>query len=262
MRKTLALTGACLLAAACGSSERSFTYGSPQPATPEELAAALAGQAAISDALAFQATADPATAVLRGPSIAGLPDAMTEALFDGSGLPVAPAAFGAGAWTADPCVKAEAGKITYAGCSRAVNGVEVTLDGTISKGAGAVEWSLVVGLHGTIAGGSGPVTLTGSARLGGGIAVTPTDVDGTSSAVVSVTASGSGLDLTAVVETTATVDVAYREDPGFCITGGTVALEREWTTRPPGMPSTPPYDDRGYLFTWSGCGAVQVAHSP
>ena len=66
--------------------------------------------------------------------------------------------------------------------------------------------------------------------------------------------------VTAAATTTATLDLAYQASP-FCITGGMVELTRFWTARPFGMPSTRPYDDRGYRFTWSGCAQATVAHS-
>jgi hypothetical protein len=137
----------------------------------------------------------------------------------------------------------------------------VTLDGTVSRTASTVDWSLRVTMKGTVASTAGAITLDAGSDLDGTMAFGAGTVKGRSSSVTRATVSGAAIpSVTAAATTAATLDLTYQVSP-FCITGGTVELTRVWTARPLGMPTTPPYDDRGYRFTWSGCGQATVAHS-
>ncbi len=280
MRSLACLVAAALLASCGGSSGgTTFTYQPPQPATLAELDSVGAGQAAVADGAAFHAGPDATT----GPSLPGLADAMAAPLFDSTALPggtplsramseatsaVAVAALPVDAvasvvatsWTPG-CITTTASSVTYVGCSQASSGVTVTLDGTVSRTASTVDWSLRVTMKGTVASGSGAIAIDAGSDLDGTMAFGAGTAKGRSSSVARATASGAGIpSVTASATTTATLDLAYQASP-FCVTGGTAELTRVWTARPLGMPSTPPYDDRGYRFTWSGCGQATVAHS-
>jgi hypothetical protein len=261
MRNTHWLVGACLVAAACGSSgEKTFTYGAPQPATPEERAAADAGAAAAYDALLFAGATDPAVAGERGPAIAAMPEAMGAWVFDSS---VAPSTASPAAWPADPCVVPGAGRVDFVACTRTVDGVTVTLAGAIQRdAAGKVTWSLTSTVNGSVATDGGTLTIAGTVVASGWMSVGASTIEGVSEVDASATVAGAGIPaMSAAARTRTEVDVTYQRDPAFCVTGGTIELTREWTKRPLGMPTAPPYDDRGYLFTWKGCGAIEVAHS-
>jgi len=280
MRSLACLVVVALLASCGGSSGgTTFTYDAPQPATQAELQSVAAGQTAVADGAAFHASAAPNT----GPSLPGLADAMSAPLFDQTALPgvtlysramseassaaavaalpsVAAASAVATSWPPG-CITTTATSITYVGCSQTASGLTLTLDGTVSRTASSVDWSLRVTMKGTVASNAGAIALDAGSDLVGAMAFGSGTVKGRSSSATRATASGAGIpSVTAAATTTATLDLAYQASP-FCITGGTVELTRVWTARPLGMPSTPPYDDRGYRFTWSGCGQAMVAHS-
>ena len=261
MRNPHWLVGACMLAAACGSSgEKTFTYGAPRAVTPEEQAAADAGAAAAYDALVFAGATDPAVAGQRGSALAGMPESMGAYVFDAS---VAPSTASPAAWPVDPCVVPGPGRVDFVDCARTVDGVTVTLAGSIERDAtGKVIWRLTSNVNGSVATDGGSLTVAGTAVASGWMAVGASTIEGLSEVVASAAVSGPGLpSVSAEARTRSALDVTYQRDPAFCINGGTIELTREWTRRPPGMPTAPPYDDRGYLFTWTGCGAVEVAHS-
>jgi hypothetical protein len=280
MRSLACLVGAALLTSCGGSTGgTTFTYQPSQPATPAELASVGAGQAAVADGAAFHAGPDATT----GPSLPGLADAMAAPLFESTALPggtplsralsvttaaaavaVLPmdtvAAGVATSWSPG-CITTTATSVTYVGCAQASGGVTVTLDGTVSRTASTVDWSLRVTMKGTVASTAGAITLDAGSDLDGTMAFGAGTVKGRSSSVTRATVSGAAIpSVTAAATTAATLDLTYQVSP-FCITGGTVELTRVWTARPLGMPTTPPYDDRGYRFTWSGCGQATVAHS-
>ena len=280
MRHTASLVALTLVAACGGSSgSKTFTYDASQPATQAELQSVGAGQTAVADGTAFHLSPSPST----GPSLPALADAMAAPLFDQSALPAptpfaramsevastavfaalpssASPAVATATWPAE-CITTTASSVTYAGCSQTASGLTLTLDGRVSRGTGSVDWSLRLTMKGNVSSGAGTLALDAGSDLEGTMAFGPGTAKGHSSSAVRATVSGAGIpSVTAAAKTAATVDLAYQASP-FCVTGGTVELTRDWTARPIGMPSTPPYDDRGYLFTWSGCGQVTVAHS-
>jgi hypothetical protein len=280
MRAPACLVAVAFLASCGGSSgEPTFTYDAPRPATQVEYQSVGAGQTAVADGAAFHASPAPNT----GPSLPGLADAMAAPLFDQTALPgatplsramseassaaaiaVLPSGAAASAvatfWPPG-CIHTTATSVTYVGCSQTASGLTLTLDGTVSRTANSVDWSLRVTMTGTVASSAGAIAIDAGSDLVGTMAFGSGTVRGRSSSATRVTASAAGIpSATAAATTTATLDLAYQASP-FCITGGTVELTRVWTARPMGRASTPPYDDRGYRFTWSGCGQATVAHS-
>jgi hypothetical protein len=280
MRALACLVAVAILASCGGSSGGpTFTYDAPRPATQVELQSVGAGQTAVADGAAFHASPAAST----GPSLPGLADAMAAPLFDSTALPGATplnramtvatsaaavavlpmdtvASVVAASWSPG-CITTTATSVTYVGCSQASSGVTVTLDGTVSRTASTVDWSLRVTVKGTVASTAGAIALDAGSDLDGTVAFGAGTVKGRSSSATRATVSGAGIpSVSAAATTAATLDLAYQASP-FCITGGTVELTRAWTTRPLGTPGTPPYDDRGYRFAWSGCGQATVAHS-
>jgi hypothetical protein len=280
MRNPIGLSLVAVLAACGGSSaSKTFSYATPQPATSAELDAVGAGQSGIADGADFHASPTATTCE----ALPGLADAMAAPLFEASPMPgtatfvralndvattamlaappsaAMPSAV-ASAWPAG-CITTTASSITYAGCSQSASGLTLTLDGTVSRTAGSVDWSLRLKMTGSIPSTAGDLAVDAGSSLDGSMAFGSGTATGRSSSATRATVSGAGIpSVTAAATTTATVDLAYQTSP-FCITGGTIELTRVWTARPLGMPSSPPYDDRGYRFTWSGCGEVAVAHS-
>ena len=273
-----------------------FDYGAATPVTvgTDAAYAADAGEAAFSEALLVRGETDPALAQDRAGSVMSLPDAMANEVLDGFGGGMLMSSSGAeplatmnaltgrfgtpigdaisarlgGAVPAvlDACVTVQPGVIRYSNCTETETFTDdtgtytatITMNGTfsftLSGGNTALDWDVDMVLEQTGSGmnldvkngytGSldiGPATIVGGAR---------SDLD----ARVSMTGYPSvDFALTHLVD----YDLDYQAEP-FCVTGGTLELRRVWRDRPTGATSGD-LPDEGVLFTFTGCGAAQVA---
>lgn len=292
MKKTILAAVAVL--AACGGNGSTldpntvkFTYGAastPAAGSPEA-SAATTGETALATAPAAPTTTDPALGDPNAASIISLPEAMSSQLM-GSSTTVMSAQTGAaqkalavgmgrltpaGAGFDNPaCVSVTPGVITYSGCKITVPNTTgatetITVNGTVTRAvAGAVAnvgWDLRTHFTST----DPSMTLALDMHQTGAIAITapaittdPWTLVGSARSDTDVNVSANGMSVSASVTVLAGYDLQFVNDPSFCVTGGTIELRRVWTKRPTGV-TTAQVPDEGILFTWNGCGNVNVA---
>lgn len=287
MKKTL-LAALCALVA-CGGDDSvdpqkvTFTYAAGTPVvsnSPEAYAAEL-GEFALAEAPAL-AEADFSGADPTGSSILTLAEDMASECMDSSGpvpasvaiqtraarrvLAVARGDFQAAVSGLDDpaCVRVSIGALSYDECSITdvdpYSGAEtkITIDGSISRTgtveAAKVAWDLRV----VIATVEDTFRMTIDGHLQGDLDITPTSLVGATRSDTSVSASQPGQSLSAAVSLLADYDLAFEQSPSFCVTGGTLELRQVWTKIPQGATAeqTAP---QGVLFSWNGCGNVNVS---
>jgi len=251
-------------------------YGPAQAPTYDETGAAATAGLIASDAVTFRSTTDSTVEEQTGGSVIALPDTVAGQLMapvtaqpvTSSGLAavgasrdalvaVAPAGAALTGFDDPSCVTITATRITYASCALTANlGDTISVNGYIARDGGPLSWDVTMVLH------SSDVTfaMDVSTRMHGALTVTEAALVGQARSDVQATMTASGVNMVMGYSTIANVDLGYVASP-FCITSGTLEVKRTWTQRPPGMPAMDPYADVGYLFTWNGCDAVNVAHS-
>jgi hypothetical protein len=257
---------ACVaLLAGCGSSSgnaalsKSFSYGAPQAPSASEQAAASSAQASLSDATAFASAPDGT----KGAAVASFVDELAAAALGSSPLGIAAPApatrtrLVTRAATSD-CAIVSGNTVTFKNCTETDSGFTITLNGSISASAGSVTWDVSGGFSGTDA--ASGVSINLNIHDAGTIAVTSTTVKGSATSEFSGSVSAQGQHASFGLDTAAVVDMTYQTTPSYCVTSGTVEVKRVWTERPQGA-SGPDFADVAVKLTWSGCDAVQVAHS-
>lgn len=286
MTRTTGIALALALASACGDRrdvDHAFVLGPPHAPTLAEWLAAVTATRVLTDATTFVGTSDPAIVSEVAGTPSQLPDGMLGNLASAGaseplaalrrlapdasrlyapGLPVGASAASSTLPPFEPgCLTATATSLTYDACvtSMAVEGGDsvVTLDGTVQRSAGGVvTWDLVetVTVTGADSEGKRVLELTGELTIGGETAV------GQARSTAHTLETTPGRIVTSGWTTFVDVDVSAAPSP-FCISGGTIELRRIWTERPFGAPSSWPYVDGAFRFTWSGCGAFVVARS-
>ena len=278
MKKTI-LAGLGALAMACGGGEGapSIEYGSPQPSTLDEQAAAEGAQTTLAGTAAFQATTEPAYGA------PGLADQLTAQLGAYTGMAAPPAdplrtlasrTLVRSSGTAltvgmDPaCVVQDETSVTWNDCTISdtdpVTGdtMTIVLDGwlTWDPGTGVTSWDVVETMDASMTVDVDTLTMHATVHPTGSITVDAVNstIAGHAQSLVSETASYQGRTASAGLRTTLDLDLGYAVDP-FCITSGTLELEQIWTRRPPGYTEAT-LPNQGWRFEWTGCGAFTVAH--
>jgi len=275
MKKTI-LAGLGALAMACGGgTDTSIQYGSPQPSTLEEQAAAEGAQTTLAGTAAFQASTEPAYGA------PGLADQLAANLGASSGVAAAPAeplrtlasrTLVRSSGTAltvgmDPaCVVQDATSVSWTGCTISdtdpITGdtVTVVVDGSLTwdPATGVTSWDVIETLDMTMTTDGGVLTMHAAVHPTGSITVTDSTIVGHARSGTSATASFQGRTFSEGVVTTLDLDLGYAADP-FCITSGTLELEQIWTRRPAGYTEAQ-LPNQGWRFEWAGCGLFTVAH--
>ncbi|HSN91296.1 MAG TPA: hypothetical protein VLS93_08705 [Anaeromyxobacteraceae bacterium] len=274
MKRTI-LAGLGALALACGGgTDNSISYGSPQPSTAQEQAAAGGAQTTLAATAAYQASPEPTVGA------PGLADQLAADLgaYAGMTAPTDPLrtlaapTLGRSPGTAlfvpmDPaCVVQDATSVTWTDCTTSntddITGDTMTLvvNGSLTWNpvTGVTSWDVVQSLDASMTMDAGVLTIHATAHPVGSITVTGTTIVGHAASTVSETASYLGQTVSATVVTTLDLDLGYQAEP-FCITSGTLELEQVWTRRPAGY-SEAELPNQGWRFEWSGCGLFTVAH--
>ena len=259
-RSILGLSLSSLLAACGGShgnaaASKSFTYGAPQAPTQSEQAAAATAQGHLSATADFSA----APSAEKGASIIALADELAFAELGAStpvphpGGPELPRALRNADYSA--CTTVTATSVTFRNCSQQEGGFTITLNGSVTVAAGAVSWDINGDFSGT-----SPDGATGSVSLhqSGNLAVTATTISGKALSEFSGTVTSRGQTFNFGLATAAVMNLTYQSTPTSCVTGGTLEVKRVWTQRPAGVSGA---NDVAIKLTWTGCNAVQVAHS-
>jgi hypothetical protein len=255
---------AIALLAACGGSgnaalSKSFNYGAPQAPTTAETSAASSAQANLASTTSFSAGAD----ATKGAAIAAFADTLASAALGGTAFGLAPpssAAIGSALRSAadfSTCTTVTANTVTFNNCSQLEGSYTFTLSGSISATAGSVTWNISGGFSGTDQQG---VTVAINLHQSGTFTVTATKVTGHSTSEIGGSVSSQGQTISFGLAIAALVDLTYQTTPSYCVTSGAVEVKRVWTQLPAGA-TGPEFADAAVKLTWTGCNAIQVAHS-
>jgi hypothetical protein len=295
MKRTWKVAVLCAIGMACGGNDNAppnFNYGAFTTVTnplSSEATAAGSAQTSLSDALTLKA--DPSTGAASGTSIIGLPEILAGNL-NLYGLSVAPSASLAGNVEAsaqvaqgvasalttpvDPTcytvtLTNNSASIAYNNCTASIDGVTVTLSGSISASAGELVWDVTATASGTVISSTGvPVSINMTWHATGDLKATDTTLQGWARSDVSATGSAQGQTVSFAYSTQADVDLTLSANPlpppSFCISSGTLELRRWWTQVPDGASGNPYFANKGVKFVWSGdpgsCwSTLQVAYS-
>ncbi len=294
MKRNWKVAVLCVLGMACGGSDSnappSFNYGAFTTVDPysSEATAASSAQSSLSNAMTLRA--DPTTGAASGTSIMALPEIVAGNL-NLYGLSMAPSASLAGNVEAsarvaqgltsalttpvDPgcytvTITNSSASIAYNNCLAIVNGITVTLSGSISASAGEVAWDVTATASGTFTSDSGvPVAINITWHATGDLKATETTIQGWARSDFFESGSAPGVTVTLAWSTQADVDLTFvpaTEMTPFCIASGTLELRRWWTQVPYGASGNPYFANKGIKFVWSGtpgscADTLQVARS-
>lgn len=271
MKRVLLLAGFAGALVGCGSGLPSapalptFHYGAPSNtlssdqsnvATQGEsglgTAAGVNGQTSDPEQAAFLAdrlgTYLPSPEMVRAPS----PEAALRSL----PFPGTEAAAGSGRSAAvsvpDTCVSRTASKWTYSNCSFSGDGFTWTLNGSIAVATGSLTWDISA----TFSASSDGVSGTGQFHWAGHLEWTDSSVTGQGRSELAIRAEGQG-EKVELGETTGWNAALQVDAATHCVTGGTLevgrAIEASASNGQHVSSAT------GWKFTWTGCGAIQVA---
>lgn len=259
--KTTALASLALVTSlACGGNgtnaalSRTFSYGSPQPATGAESSAATSAQASLSSAASFSATPSASSAA----AVLGFAAVLSDAALGSSGFAM-PRGGPSGALrqAADfsACTTVVGDTVTFTNCSDSSTGFAMNLNGSITASAGKVSWSIA----GSFSGSQNGETFNIDIHEAGSFTITATQVTGSATYDIGGSISAQGASASFGLSAATIVDLTYQTSPGFCVTSGTVEVKRVWTAKPQGASGLA---DAGVKIAWSACnGPVTVAHS-
>ncbi len=262
--------GLMLLLGGCGGSDTprentagstTFTYGSPQVATPDQAGAM---GATVSSIEAFRA--EPGTGSGLGAADAA---SVSGAFLEGGAIgSFSPASVGAtsAAFDVPACATVAIGKVTFDGCRVTVSqssggsstSGSVTVDGEVSLSADrqTLTWDLTYGV-GLAMSGTSALTMSGTMHSAGRVVATPTTAAGSITSEVSLTVSASGQTVSAALDESLTFDLTRSDTCASSVTGGTLEAKRVWTSRPAGVdPAQLP--DEAARVEWTGCGTATV----
>lgn len=259
--KILAAAALSLLTACGGSGNaalsKSFNYGAASTPTTTETAAATSAQDSLSQTSGFS-TAPDAT---KGAAIIGFADELAAAALGNTGVAIAVPREQLThalrtATDFSTCAVTAGNTVTFNNCQQAESGFTVTLNGHVTASAGIVSWSITGGFSGTDS--TSGMVVNISLHQDGALNITSSKITGDATSDFSGTVSGQGQNVSFGLATAVVIDLNYQTTPSYCVTSGTAEVKRVWTNRPSGATGL---TDAGVKFTWTGCGAVQVAHS-
>jgi len=257
MNRAMIIAAAALLA--CGSSgnaalSKTFSYGAPQTPDSTQQAAANSAQGTLADTSTFSASPDPS----RGTEVIGFADSLSLLALGAPSFGVAAEGVRGElrAGDASACATLSGATVTFSNCTQDVQGFSVVYSGSITAGAGKVSWST----SGTSLGTESSVSFDIAHHQSGSLQVTASKITGNALADYGGTLSGQGASESFAFGTALVMDLTYQTAPTPCVTGGSLEVKRVWTQKPNGA-SGAGYADAGLKLTWTGCNAVQAAHS-
>lgn len=150
------------------------------------------------------------------------------------------------------CVAKTASSWTYSNCSFSADGFSWTLNGSISIASGSYTWDISA----TFSGSSQGVSGAGQFHWAGQLSWTTTSITGHGKSELAIKADGNG-EHVELGETTGWNAALQIDAVAHCISGGTLEIGRAVV----GSASNGQHVSQatGWKFTWTACGAVQVA---
>jgi hypothetical protein len=147
------------------------------------------------------------------------------------------------------CAQVGTNSVTYSNCTYDSNGLNGTLNGTITVNGGTITWDITYTISISTQGVSG----NGHFHFSGNVTVTASTIVGSGRSEYVVHASGNGESIE--VGQTTGFDANLQYATPFCVTGGTLEVRRSTVVSGSQSGSF----DGGVKFTWTGCGAFTVA---
>jgi hypothetical protein len=262
MKKVGLMAGLAALICACGGSDnnKGFTFSAPTtPTTEEDQTAVSSAVAKLSSSIQLQGgSADPADAVTMVASL-------TMGDFSGSGLranlPEGKSSLATGSdsgveFLNEGCLSlsVNASTITYDNCQIFFQGVEMTLDGSVTASANAVTWNFTMGAD------LPEESISIDATSSGNYTFTSSTLVGSSSTTMDATTTVGHVGLTIGESVNVTFDASGCDS---LITGGTYELSNIFKPIPSGVPAEQAdrFKDRAYRVTWQACGTALISHS-
>ena len=258
------LSALSLTIAGCGGSggnaalSKSFSYGPAAAPSASEQSAANSAQSSLTDTASFSSSPDAA----RGAAVVVFADALAAVALGSASGPLPHPQSGEiqrairAAADFSACATLSGGTVTFKNCSQSEGGYTVTLDGTISSSGGAVSWNMTGGFSGTQNNTTAKIDL----HQAGAMTVTASTLNGHATSDFGGNVSGQGQNVSFGFASAVLVDLTWQSAPSSCVTGGSVEVRRVWTQKPSGA-SGPAFNDAAVKLTWTGCNAVQIAHS-